>query len=356
MSNQSTQPSPYSGLSASAYWRSGVAQSDPQSLDDVYAPKFRIASDAWVATAGSCFAQHIARHMRTNGYQILDVEPPPLGLPYGLRQSFGYSTYSARYGNIYTVKQLRQLTQEVAGTFTPVDAIWEKDGRYFDALRPSVDPNGLESAQEVAHLRRHHINMVRQMFEKLDVLIFTLGLTEMWLHRESGTVYPTAPGTIAGEFDPDKYVFHNAQFNEIVEDFKAFEALLSQLRGGRPFQVLLTVSPVPLTATASGNHILVANTYSKSVLRTVAGYLADNHAHIDYFPSYEIVTNPALRSAGFEGNLRSVRESTVQTVMRHFFHYHPPVNQSETATEVTLTDASEEVQCEDALLEAFGNQ
>ena len=36
-------------------------------------------------------------------------------------------------------------------------------------------------------------------------------------------------------------------------------------------RILLTVSPVPLTATAGDDHVLLATTYSKSVLRAGRG-------------------------------------------------------------------------------------
>ena len=50
--------------------------------------------------------------------------------PGGLRdlyQKYGFSMYSARYGNIYTVKQLLQLAQEVAGERKPQNYIWKKN-------------------------------------------------------------------------------------------------------------------------------------------------------------------------------------------------------------------------------------
>ena len=95
-----------------------------------------------------------------------------------------------------------------------------------------------------------------------------------------------------------------------------------KIRGGKPFKCLLTVSPVPLTATASGKHVLASTIYSKSTLRSVAGQLFENQTHIDYFPSYEIVTNPRMHSTAFADNLRSVRDETVDNVMRHFFAQH----------------------------------
>jgi hypothetical protein len=264
--------------------------------------------------------------------------------------------YSARYGNIYTVRQLLQLTQEVAGEWTPQNYIWEKNGKFYDALRPAVEPEGLDSAEEVVEHRQFHISRVKELFESLDLFIFTLGLTEMWVHKESGTVYPTCPGTLVGEFDDNLYEFKNAQFGEIVKDFNEFQNALKKIRSEKPFKVLLTVSPVPLTATASGKHVLMSTVYSKSTLRSVAGQLSTNQGHVDYFPSYEIVTNPRMHSTAFADNLRSVRDESVEVVMRHFFSEHSVL--LEKANNLGSNGSScktlEDVQCEEALMEAFG--
>jgi len=347
--------SPYSDLPKSAFWKTGVAQENPYSIQGIYKKKFQIPPTAKIATAGSCFAQHISRHLKKNGYNVLDVEPPPPGLPKNLHQKFGFSMYSARYGNIYTVRQLLQLSQEVAGEFKPQNFVWEKNGHFYDALRPAVEPSGHSSPEEVVEHRQYHISRVKELFESLDVFIFTLGLTEMWVHKESGTVYPTAPGTLVGEFDETLYEFKNAQYLSILKDFNRFQAVLKRIRGGNSFKCLLTVSPVPLTATASGNHVLTSTTYSKATLRSIAGQLASHQKHIDYFPSYEIVTNPRLHSTTFSDNLRSVWDETVEVVMRHFFVEHPVIRQSELESSLNIQTQKtfEEIQCEEALVEAF---
>jgi hypothetical protein len=293
---------------------------------------------------------------KKNSYNVLDVEPPPPGLPDNLHQKFGFSMYSARYGNIYTVRQLLQLAQEVAGEWSPQNYIWKKGGRFYDALRPAVEPEGLDSPEEVVEHRQYHVSRVKKLFESLDLFIFTLGLTEMWVHKESGTVYPTAPGTLVGEFEENRFEFKNAQFGEIIYDFNLFQNVLNKIRGGKPFKCLLTVSPVPLTATASGKHVLTSTVYSKSTLRSVAGQLSTNQAHIDYFPSYEIVTNPRNHSSAFSDNLRSVRDETVENVMKHFFAEHPaiPDRNNNLSSLQPSSMSKEDVQCEEAMLEAFG--
>ena len=125
-----------------------------------------------------------------------------------------------------------------------------ENGRFFDALRPSIEPDGLETSEEVVQHRQLHLSRVRKLFESLDVFIFTLGLTEMWIDQKSGTAYPTAPGTVAGFYDPNTFAFSNARYNEIIDDFNSFQKVVMTIRQGRPFNILLTVSPVPLTATA----------------------------------------------------------------------------------------------------------
>lgn len=346
---------PYSSLPKSAFWKTGVALENPYSIDGIYKKKFKISPRSKIATAGSCFAQHISRYLKKNGYNVLDVEPPPPGLPSNLHQKFGFSTYSARYGNIYTVRQLLQLSQEVAGQWTPCNFVWEKNGKFYDALRPAIEPEGLDSREEVIRHRQVHIEKLKSLFQKLDLFIFTFGLTEMWVHKESGTVYPTAPGVLAGDFDNDIYEFKNANYPMVKRDFKQFLKVINRIRGGKPFDILLTVSPVPLTATASGKHVLLSTVYSKSILRSVAEYFSSSNQRIDYFPSYEIVTNPRMHSTAFKENLRSVRDEAVDIVMKHFFAEHKV--QEQKMSKPTLEDLSfnvaEDIQCEDALLDAF---
>ena len=262
--------------------------------------------------------------------------------------------YSARYGNIYTIRQLLQLVQEVAGTRPPSHWIWERDGRFFDALRPGVEPNGLVSSDKVQVHRSAHLEALRRMFTEMDLFVFTLGLTEAWSHTQSGTIFPTVPGSIAGHFVESEYTFHNATFQECISDFETLRSVLSTLRGsrGEP-HFLLTVSPVPLTASASGDHVLKATTHSKAILRAVAGQLANHHPHIDYFPSYEIVTNPATKGSFYAANLRSVRPEGVQVVMNTFFHHYPGSSEVDfSASQPRRKD--DETTCEEALLEAFG--
>ena len=135
---------PYSNLPSERFWRTAVTTSNPYNLESIHQNKFSIDRKTKIATAGSCFAQHIARHLREREFTVLDAEPAPKGLPRELHQKYGFSMYSARYGNIYTVKQLLQLAKEVSGARVPEDYILESEGKFYDGLRPSVEPEGFQ--------------------------------------------------------------------------------------------------------------------------------------------------------------------------------------------------------------------
>ena len=210
-----------------------------------------------------------------------------------------------------------QLFDEAHGGRTPNERVWNKEGRFYDALRPSVDPVGQDSAETVLALRAQHLEAVRRMFADLDVFVFTMGLTEGWENTEDGTMFAVAPGTVAGTHDPSKHVFRNLRTAEIRSDMLV---LWERLRAVNPrARMLLTVSPVPLAATATQNHVLVATTYSKSVLRAVAGELSEEVDDIYYFPSYEIVSSHPGRGMFYEPDLRNVNLFGVNYVMNHFF-------------------------------------
>ena len=356
--------SPYADLPPRNFWKGAVSRRSPETVSELWQPKFGFAPDTRIATAGSCFAQHISRYLRARNAAVVDLEPGPPGLSAANSLKYGYGIYSARYGNIYTVRHLLQLTEEAIGRFAPSDAAWERDGRFFDAMRIGVEPAGLPSAEAVRQHRLQHLDKVRRPFSRADVFVFRLGLTEAWTHRESGTVYPTAPGTIAGSYRPDVHAFINFDFLEVYQDFVKFRRLAMKRNPGLKF--LLTVSPVPLAATASDKHVLVATTYSKSVLRAVAGKLAETFENVDYFPSFDFLTSTFSRGAFHSEDARQITEAGVEAVMRLFFEAQPALAQASAAAvadaaagragereETGAGGRASEAVCEDILLDAF---
>ncbi|WP_158742723.1 GSCFA domain-containing protein [Acidisphaera sp. L21] len=299
---------PYRGLPDSAFWSRAVARPEPQDVDPVIRPAFTLGRSDKIATAGSCFAQHIARTLKRANFNYLVVEDGPEERNYGL--------FSARFANIYTIRQLLQLFQRAYGLFEPAVATWRHDGAYVDPFRPQVEPGGFRSEEALLADRESHLAAVREMFETRDVFIFTLGLTEAWRSTIDGAVYPSAPGVAGGAEHAGDCEFVNFEVEEMVADLKAF---LTKFRVLNPaVRVILTVSPVPLIATYEDRHVLVSTTVSKSALRVVADQISRKVENVAYFPSYEIITGAHARYGYYEDDLREVAPRGVDQVMGLF--------------------------------------
>jgi hypothetical protein len=204
--------------------------------------------------------------------------------------------------------------------FYPVEDIWTlPEGGFADPFRPAIQPGGFTCREELMADREQHLAAIKRMFETLDVFVFTLGLTEAWRCRADGAVLPVCPGVHGGVFSDERYEFVNFGVEQVMKDMKDF---LHLLRSVNPTaRVILTVSPVPLIATAENRHVLVSTTYSKSVLRTAAEELVRHFDWVAYFPSFEIITGSYTRGRYFAEDLRSVTEEGVQHVMRLFLKH-----------------------------------
>jgi len=307
---------PYENLGEQGFWATAVGKRSMFDIEGLWDPKFKVGRRMKVATFGSCFAQHFGRALEGRGFRWFVTEPAPLGLGEASARRFSYDVFSARTGNIYTASLLRQWVRWAAGDAAVPDEVWEKDGRFFDPFRPAIEPDGFASAEELVRSREMAIEAFRRVILESDIFAFTLGLTESWFHRTHGYEYPLCPGTAAGEFDAGQHVFVNQDYGSIRKALVEAFHRMRELRPGLKF--LLTVSPVPLTATMSGNHVLVATMESKSILRAVAGSLRQQ-PYVDYFPSYELISSPPFRGTFFEPNQRSVTAAGVEHVMKTFF-------------------------------------
>jgi GSCFA family len=320
-------------------------------IGEWYTKKYSV-SDKNIASAGSCFAQHIGHALKRRGFSYVDVEQAPAFLDKSRHLDYGYGMYSARFGNIYTSRQLLQLIQRATGEFFPSDRFWQKGAGYVDPFRPQIEPEPLTSPDEVEELRRYHLKAVSALFEQSDVFVFTLGLTEAWISTIDGAAFPVAPGTAGGQYNPTKYKFLNLTYSEVLDDMEVFIANVRSINSRMNF--LLTVSPVPLVATASNDQVIVATVYSKSVLRAVAGFLAGKYDFVDYFPSYEIISSSAMRGIFFNPDMRTVSTYGVEHVMKQFFKEHIPPQVS-TKQKRMDDDAKdyERIVCEEELAAVF---
>ena len=357
---------PYATAPKSAFWSNAVAQRNALAIEGLWDPKFDLRPQHRILTAGSCFAQHLGRALESRGYQWFEAERAPPIASEELLARYGYRQFSFRTGNIYTTALLKQWLQWALGDAHPPAEFWEHDGRFFDPFRPNIEPDGFASVDELLASREVTLGAIRSGLAEAKVFAFTLGLTEAWVNKTAGHVYPMCPGTLRGRFDPAAHEFRNFRYLDVLRDLR--ESIEIVKGSNRAMRFLLTVSPVPLTATATDHHVLVATSYSKSTLRAVAGDLALRN-DTDYFPSYELIAGVPFRSMFFEPNLRSVAPAGVEFVMREFFgslerkfprQASPSaVSDDQSVPRVALPGTragAKGVACDDELLDAFGQR
>lgn len=342
---------PYQDLPGHCFWPKGMSAPAPGLVDPVTRAKI-IRPDEPVATLGSCFAQHLARHIAASGLDYYVAEQAPAGLPEGEALRRNYGVFSARYGNVYTVRQAVQLFDRAFGRFAPRERAWQRtDGRWVDPFRPQVEPDGFDSPEAVVAASEDHLGNVRNVFTRSKWLVFTLGLTESWTSKIDGAVFPLAPGVSGGRYDPGVHAFHNFSLEETSADLDSLLARLASVNPGA--EVLLTVSPVALMATYEPRHVLVSTVLSKSVLRVAADLAERKHPNVIYFPSYEVITSPAAGGRYHEDDLRQVTELGVSHVMRLFSrHFIDGARLPAAAPVLNLEAAASRVVCDEEVIQA----
>lgn len=351
---------PYQNLPEKHYWRLAIANKNMFDICELWDPKFNILPTDKIITYGSCFAQHIGKALAKRQYQWLIKEIAPFSFPKDASLKFNYGVFSTRTGNIYTTSLLRQWIDWALGEKEPPTEIWSQNSRCYDPFRPNIEPDGFCSKEEMLTSRNKTIKLFKAGILEADYLFFTMGLTESWFNRDGEYEYPMCPGTAAGNYNPKKHIFKNQSFADVLNNLK--DAIEKIRKINSKIKILLTVSPVPLTATYSKEHVLVATMESKSILRSVAGHLARKMSYVDYFPSYEIINSAPFKGTFFESNLRSVNHVGVDFVMETFFNaiknkFGSPSlpGDIKLATSVNNDpDDDDNVVCEEELLDAFG--
>jgi len=278
--------------------------------------KFKISPQEKVITLGSCFSQNLSRFLTSAGFNYFVTEKAPTKLSLEQGHIKQYGIFSARYGNVYTIRQALQLLGRAFEIIPTPDDIWMLNKKFVDPFRPSVEPEGFLSREDLMTDRKAHMLKTREAFEGADVLVLTLGLSESWLSRVTGFVYPLAPGVHGGEFNPDLHIFYNFNVMEVTEDLASFCSQLKQFNA--KIKIILSVSPVHIAATYEDTHVLTASVYSKSLLRVACENIRRSLDYVDYFPGYELLVGPHHAGRYLELDLRHVNELGLDRVMSVF--------------------------------------
>ena len=245
-------------------------------------PRFSLAEARKIFTIGSCFARNIEEKLKGYDVPTLNFKPPREeyleGRSNALLNEYNPGTMSQRILNAFGVTELVD------------DTIVDTAGGVVDLLLPTGTPVSRDRAFE----RRREISSLYAELASADAVIITLGLVQAWYDTVSGAYLNRLPPRDVIRAHGERYVL---RVLDVAEVFPLLdEAIGAIARCG--IKVLLTVSPVPLQASLAGDDAVVANCYSKSVLRVCAQQLYLKYPLVDYFPSYEIAMSGGLSSFG----------------------------------------------------------
>ena len=342
---------PYHAIPRYSRWKQGVGEGvEPREM--LAGLNFRgLTQSDRVFSAGSCFASHVGTYLERSGITYVRTERRPSALaasPDGL----GYETFSARFGNIYTSRQFLQLLVRCTGNWAPEEDRWRTGGGLVDPFRPGLKYLPA-SDDEFDAVTKSHLSATRAAIEAATVVIFTLGLTEAW-HANDGAVFPVCPGTVAGDFDPSRHHFTNLTVGDVASDLRQARSEISRVNPTARFVV--TVSPVPLVATATGKHAAVASLESKSILRAAVAEAQRQDHDIEYFPSYELLMGWQTPPGCWERDMRTVTKFGLDYVMSTLLPDESSSAVERVAPEADAAALSKlvtEVECEEAQYEKF---
>lgn len=275
-------------------------------------PEFSIRPSDRIFALGSCFARHVEGALSSLGFAVesltsdfdeFEVRGPkntPIGFmnKYNTESIYNELHWALEPGAEFPAEGLVQLEQD----------LWSD---------PHTSPAFGHSGRDVA-LRRHQLmtDVVRRVAD-CRVVVITLGLVETFFDTVTGLHTNSTPPL---NVQRERFRFRILSHERLAEGLERIHQILTE-RGHPDLHVVVTVSPVPLDATFSGDDVVVANMFSKSVLRAVAGQWAAQHDNVHYFPSYEIVMN-SRREDAWERDGRHVRFDLVHHVMTLFAEAH----------------------------------
>jgi hypothetical protein len=279
------------------------------------AASFRIDRTTPIASMGSCFAREIKTVLLREGFSYITEETDHPASKHA----------SAAWERLYNSFSMRQIFEYTFGDWQPKVRWWESpiSNKIQDPFRRIILYETQEQAE--ADFRRHKV-CSRRALEKAQVLILTLGLTEIWQDTSDGSVICLPAGPYVNEGgDMGRYEFRVSRYGENLDNLERIHEIM---RVNNPeCRLIITVSPVHLWATfRRDTDVMSASCNSKSTLRAVADEFCQRHENAFYFPAYEMATiyRPLMGQPLFTGGRENfhVNPETVDFIMKGFFEYY----------------------------------
>ncbi len=256
-----------------------------------------VRPDTKIATIGSCFAEELAQ---------------------GLSR-FGLSGGMHPAGLFYNTSTMRQEIERIFGGWSQreVEDNWKiKEGWIspFKNLKQSF-----KSEAELNAWVQETDQKADQLFHEADVIVMTVGITEVWQNTRTHNIFRQLPHPDIFESIPAAMT--RLTVSQMLEDLNRIRELF--VANGNP-QIVITVSPVAMHFTVTEEHIQVANCDAKSRIRAAVSEFVESNSDVIYFPSYEMVTTAERSSDFMKSDGRHVHRHAVDYIIHRFLSAFAP--------------------------------
>lgn len=294
-----------------------------------------------VFAIGSCFARRIESALIDTGVMCLSDSKQVKGGGYAL---FGVGWDFWNKYNTYSILNEVRWALEPASEFPETALVEVGEGCFWDyhlhlGRYRNLDKEIVRHSKGTLLEFHRSVTNLFQRIREAQVIIVALGLNEVWFDRATQLYLNDPPSRAVVERYPDRFVF---EIPDVDANLQNLEALYTLVRtyGPTDAPIFVTISPVPLAATFSGEDVLVANALSKATLRYVARAWTSLHSDIIYFPAYEMVMNSA-RELVWEPDRIHVSDVFARQIAQHFLKlYSDPLENARDAILDSLRDCA----------------
>ena len=245
-------------------------------------PSFRFSRNDAIFAIGSCFARNIEAHLAMFGFNVPAVtfRKEHVGAAEILGPgSINRFTPPSIYQELSWTRAIMDRDDTVCMGDIEGFLYDLGDGKVVDLHFRGGAGFGVTPGEALTRRQLLH-RLFRDAFT-CDVIVITLGLIECWRDTERNHYVEFSPGLHRGRHP---FVFEQLDY----EKCRAFvQQSIDLINRDSRKRILITTSPIPLNRTFTEDDVIVANTYSKSVLRAVSQVVANRNDGVDYFPSYE---------------------------------------------------------------------
>lgn len=291
-----------------------------------------------VFTMGSCFANEIRHALEKRNFTIYPATSGEFRKhvsPASFEPTGHWGEYDERvHWQFYTTFSMLQEFEKAFGLWQhDPSEVWAAVQKTSDGQRTPIFQEPFKrrlfahSLEDILALRKLMEDALRVGIMTAEVLVLTMGLTEVW-RAPNGRYVCEAPTKLRS-----KDFFGCRAFGTTYEqNLKNMRKLCTLYFNAFPDRnIFLTVSPIALHRTFTPLDIAIANSESKAILRAVAAQIVRDFPNVHYFPSFELCQ---YDPHAFHEDGRHVLPAKVDSIMAQFMDAFlaPPDAAGQTAT------------------------